>query len=196
MNTAFCLSLLIFAQQQADTNQELDKTFRRLIPQATAIDTKTFERIARSPTAPTPDDFKEKSLSVVLFSLKVDELKPDSEQFQFLTERYPRAKDLAEEMYHSIGGGNFRVVIAPVTMIHANRIKNLKVKVDGGKAEGSFEFLVPKLYKGKADFSAKQSKDKAGKPNWTITEFRMPEYKIVVRRDKSGKWERVESMKK
>ena len=182
--TTFCSEL------QAEDAPKIDQRFRVLISAASAIDREVFEKIATSTTGPTADSFDEPSLSAELMMLAIKPPKTDADnllQFRFLTERIPRPNEIAGEMYRSIGGGNLRLVYRPVTMIQAERITRCEATVEGTKATGSFDFHVPKLYEGSADFTAEKVDDQ-----WRIVEFQMQTVGIHIVRDSAGKWKRVE----
>jgi hypothetical protein len=89
-------------------------------------------------------------------------------------------------MYHTIGAGRLRVTTKPVTLIQANRIKDFKASIEGDNATGTFAFHVPKLYEGKAKFTATKGKD-----GWEMQSFEMPSVNIHVARDKEGHWQDV-----
>src|SRR5690606_12191866 len=105
------------------------------------------------------------------------------EQFRYLTDTLPKPSEIAEEMYRTIGAGNFRILTAPVTMIQAERITKFEAKVEGDNAAGTFAFKVPELYEGNADFVANR---KDG--SWRIDELMLPKLKIHIARDAKGVW--------
>lgn len=174
------------AQEEASVEQQL----RRLIPAATAIDRQVFEKIASSLVAPSRDSFKSDSLTAELMFLNQKTAQDSEGHFRYLTEgRMPKPTQFAREMYRSIGKGRFRIVTHPVTMIQAERITKLEADVDGNTATGSFEFHVPELYEGKADFTAEKRDD-----DWRLTRFQMPKLDIDIRSDESGRWWRTEDL--
>lgn len=190
----FCISMLsLFLPRPELTAQEeatVEEQLRRQIPSATAIDRQVFEKIARAAEAPNRDTFDSHSLTAELMFLNHKTAQDSQGQFRFLTEgRMPKPAEFAQEMYRSIGGGRFRIVTHPVTMIQAERITGLEAEVDGNTATGSFEFHVPELYEGKADFTAEKSGGE-----WRFTRFQMPKLDIDIRSDESGHWWRTEDL--
>jgi hypothetical protein len=163
----------------ADDAEEIKK----LIPAASGMARADFEKLAMSDTAPKPSDVEEKTLTLLLFTAKPRDDTKAKEQFRFLTTGYPKPSQLAAEMYRSLNLAGTKVVLAPVTMIHADRITGLTCEVMEGTAKGTVSFEVPKLYAGKADYVARKV-DGA----WRIEEFAMPGYEIRVVRGEKGKW--------
>jgi hypothetical protein len=175
---------------RAEDAAQIDQRFRTLISAASAIDREVFEKIATLSTSPTADSFNEQSLSAELMMLPfkpAEQAGDEPLQFRFLTDRQPKPAEIAREMYRAIGGANLRLVYRPVTMIQAERITRCEAKVEGQQATGSFDFRVPKLYEGSADFSATKVGD-----DWRIDEFKMKTIGIHIKQDASGKWKRVE----
>ena len=168
---------------------QIDQPFRDLIPAASAIDRKVFERIAMSSSNPTADSFDENSLSAELLLLKTtkQEKGNDKIQFRYLTDNYPKPAEIANEMYHRVSLGPLQIVHRPVTMIHSERITRCEATVTGSRATGSFDFLVPDLYEGSADFKAQKVDDQ-----WQIIEFEMKTVGIHIKRNEDGKWRRVD----
>lgn len=188
----FCVASLcltgtsLCAQEDASVIDQL----RRQIPSATSISRDLFENIARASEAPKREAFKNRSLTAELMFLSHKTVQGSGGQFRYLTEsRMPKPTQFAQEMYRSIGKGRFRIVTHPVTMIQAERITKLEADVDGNRATGSFEFRVPELYEGKADFTAEKRGD-----DWTFTRFEMPNLKIDIRSDESGHWWRTDNL--
>ena len=166
---------------------EIDQRFRHLIPAATAIDRADFEKIARSPSTPTADSFQQQSLSAVLMILPIMPVGEDeTEKRQFRMLQPTKPAELAREMYRSIGAPRLGVVYRPITMIHSERITRCQAKITNDKATGSFDYRVPDLYEGSADFVAKKQGD-----GWKMVEFQMKTMGVHVVRDKQGKWRRV-----
>ncbi len=186
---AFAVTLGASDQLCADEKPKIDERFRVLISAATAIDKAEFEKLATSPTAPTADSFKENTLSSELIMLAFkpgEDDQNEKRQFRFLTDRVPKPAQIAREMYRGIGRGRATLVFRPVTMIQSERITRCEADVDGNTATGSFDFHVPGLYEGNADFVAKKNDDQ-----WQIVEFKMKTMGIHVAIDDEGKWRRV-----
>lgn len=154
---------------------------KALIPVQTAIDRRDFEKVALAQSLPKASQFKDQSLSWVLFCTDSDQLKDAGDQFRYVGRPAIRPSTLAREMYRSIG--NTRILTAPVTMIHADRITEFEVNVVDDRATGTFAFEVPDLYEGKADFVANRRNG-----FWLIDELMMPKLKIHIVRDAEGVW--------
>lgn len=190
-----CFCMLSFFLTGTDLSAQEERSvaeqLRRQIPSATAIDRKVFESIARSSESPKRDFFKNHSLTAEVMFLNRQTVRDSDGQFRYLTEgKMPKPSQFTREMYRSIGKGRFRMVTHPVTMIQAERITKIKADVDGNRATGSFEFHVPELYEGKANFTAKKIDDE-----WRFKRFRMPKLEIDIRSDESGHWWRTEDLK-
>lgn len=192
--TAFAFSVLaIGSHLGAEETTKIDERFRKLIPAATAIDRKEFEAITRSPNAPTAKSFDQHSLTAALMLHKIRPLEGKSaEQFRYLNDGPPRPIKIAQEMYRPVGAGNVVLFVPPVTMIQSERITRCEAKLEGKTARGSFDFRVPDLYEGSADFVAKKKDD----DGWQMVEFQMKTIGIHVARDAEGKWRRVNSKEK
>jgi hypothetical protein len=119
----------------------------------------------------------------LLFSARPREDAKAKEEFRFLTPRPAKPSELAAEMYRSWSLGGSKVVLAPVTMIHANRITKITCDVKGNTAKGVVSFEVPKLYAGQVDYVARKIDG-----TWRIVEFAMPAQEIRVVLGENGKW--------
>ncbi|WP_259634075.1 hypothetical protein [Stieleria sedimenti] len=199
--TAFAFCVLAFGSHLnadetpngADETTKIDERFRKLIPAATAIDRKEFEVIARSPGAPTAKSFSEHSLTAALMLPKIRPCEGKSaEQFRYLNDGSPRPIKIVQEMYRPVGAGNVVLFVPPVTMIHSERITRCEATVEGKTARGSFDFHVPDLYEGSADFVAKKNDERG----WQMIEFQMKTIGIHVAREADGKWRRVNGEEK
>lgn len=187
---AFALFALGSFHLIAEENPKIDERFRKLISAATAIDRNEFEAIMRSANAPTAESFEEHSLTAALMLHKIRPLEVKSaQQFRYLSEGGSRPTELVKEMYRPVGAGNVVLFVPPVTMIHSERITRCEASAEGKTARGSFDFRVPDLYEGSADFVAK----KKGEDSWQMVEFQMRTIGIHVARDAEGKWRRVDS---
>ena len=193
--TVLALSLLLVPSTNcfAKETPTIDERFRKLIPAATAIDRKEFEAISRSPNAPTVKSFSEHSLTAALMLHKIRPSEGKSaEQFRYLNDGAPRPIKIVQEMYRPVGAGNIVLFVPPVTMIHSERITWCEATVEGKTARGSFDFRVPDLYEGSADFVAKKM-DEGG---WQMIEFQMKTIGVHVKRDTEEKWRRVNGEEK
>lgn len=179
-------SIRLLAEDAPPAEEQL----KALIPRATSINAREFEKLATDTKSPTKESFSEYSLSAAIMCLSVDRTQEVAGQddFHYITgkDKTPKPARLAGEMYRVIGAGRFRWVIKPVTVIHAERITDFTAKINGDKATGTFAFRVPDLYEGKAKFTATKKKD-----GWEMQAFAMPGVKIHVARDDAGKWRDV-----
>jgi hypothetical protein len=156
---------------------------KKLIPAAAGMARADFEKVALSDRGIRPSDVVDKTLSWLLLCSKPREDAKAKEQFRLLTPSYPKPSELGAEMYRVLTLGGSKVVLAPVTMIHANRITKLTCDVKGDTARGVVSFEVPKLYAGQADYAARKV-DGA----WHIVEFAMHAYAIHIVLGEDGKW--------
>ncbi len=186
-----CLLLTTIDLLQAEeTKSDAEETLRRLIPHASAMDRATFEKMAKPNETPTKESFNDRSLTAELLVLDYDQVQKSKGDFRYLTKGPPPPNLLAKEMYRSIGVGKNRVPTAPVTLIHANRITKYEVTIEGTQATGDFEFRVPELCEGQAEFAAEKFDT-----GWQIVEFRMPGLGLAIRRDEAGSWRRAKDSK-
>jgi hypothetical protein len=158
---------------------------RELVPAASAMARQDMDKLARSPTAPKASDLEEKSLTLMLFTLKPKDTEEAKQQFRFLTEGTPKPTAIAREIYRvAMRVGNVSLLKGPVTFVNADRITDFTCEVDGDTAEGSVSFKVPELYQGKVDYVARRKEDE-----WQIEEFVMSTYDIHLVRNTEGTWE-------
>ena len=155
---------------------------KALIPAATAMSRQDFDKLARSPEAPTVEQAEEKSLTLLLMTLKPLDEPQATEAFSYVGMPQP-AKLAREVSREGIAIGAFRMPTGPTTMIHADRITQFTCDVQGNRATGTVTFQVPTLYQGKVDYVAARADGK-----WAISELAVPAYKIRLIRDKDGKW--------
>ena len=157
---------------------------KKLVPAASAMTKADFEKLAHSETSPKASDVEDKSLTLMLLTLKMRDDVTARAQFRYLAQGPIKMSDLVAEIYRTLNLGRTRVLLAPVTMLQANRITELTCAVEGDTAKGTIAFEVPKLYAGKVDYVARKAGGK-----WRIEEFHVPAYEIHVMLGKSGKWE-------
>jgi hypothetical protein len=69
------------------------------------------------------------------------------------------------------------------TVIQPEYITDCTCKVDGNTATGTVTFKAPKVYEGKAEYTARK---KDG--TWRIEEFQLPDLKITISLGADGKW--------
>ncbi len=181
--TILCLGLVDALVATGDDSDDV----KRAIPADSAMMHTDFERLITS-SVPKASDVEDKSLTLMLFAaMKVEESQTPKQQEQF---RYlfnnggvPKPSDLAREMCRERRTGTRRIVLAPVTFIHEDRITDYVCEVEEDTATGNVAFEAPRLYRGKVDFVARRIKGK-----WFIAEFIMPAYSIHVIRGKDGTW--------
>ena len=165
------------------------QVIRELIPCESAMMRADFDRLATSPSTLKPADVEDKSLTLMLFAqMKVEKGQTTEQQEQFrylLGDRpvMPKPSDLAKEMCRDRRTGKRRIVLAPVTYIHGDRITDCTCNVDGDVATGTVSFKVPRLYQGEVDYVARRLEG-----NWFIVEFIMSAYKIHIIRGDDGMW--------
>ena len=163
------------------------KEIRELIPSESAMMRADFEKLGTS-NVPKASDVADKSLTLMLLAfMRVEEGQTPKQQEQFrylLTDgRPPTPSDLAREVCRERRTGKRRIVLAPVTSIHGDRITNCTCNIEKDVATGTVSFQAPRLYQGKVDYVARRVKGK-----WLIVEFIMPAYKIHILRGKEGMW--------
>lgn len=205
---------------------------QKLIPEASAMAWEDMKKLIQSPMPPKEADVQEKSLTLILLTLKppsarlVARSKRDDpvspriaksspepalpepaeptkqafsagsqssdlgnderkEQFQFLTQRIPKAARLLQEFCRGVGSGENFQPQGPVTFLHADRITDCSCEVNGDTATGTVSFEVPELYRGNVDYVA----TRVGEV-WEIQEFIMSAYHIHLVRNADGKWEK------
>jgi hypothetical protein len=156
---------------------------RQVIPADAAMMRADFERLATDQSGPSASKVEDKSLTLMLLDLRVKDDEKSKEQFRFLTDRYPKPSTLARELHRERRTGERRILLGPVTFIHADRITDFKCKVNGDTAAGTVSFKVPELYQGQVEYVAQKLGGK-----WFISEFIMPAYRIHVVRGDDGLW--------
>jgi hypothetical protein len=169
----------------AVADEEDAAAIKKLIPAASAMARNDFLRLAKSGTTPRASDIEDKSLTLMLLTLRTTPQDDEErkQQFSFITNGVPKAAELAAEMDRSKRIGNITIPLGPVTMIHANRITDLTASVDADGATGSVSFTVPKLYQGRVDYVARSEDGK-----WRIEEFRLPAFDIHITLSEDGRW--------
>jgi hypothetical protein len=149
---------------------------RKLIPAAAAMSLKDFDKLATSATTPKPSDLQQKTLTLMLLTVKAATTDEKAlEEFRYLN-GVPKPSQLAKEITRFVyGRGRFRIALGPVTMIHADRITDCTCNVEGDKATGRVSFRVPNLFEGKVNYVARRREGK-----WRIEEFFMPAHQIHI----------------
>lgn len=126
----------------------------------------------------------DKSLSFMI--LKISMKAGGDDNFSFDTKPYPPT--FMPEVYRVRRTGKRRVLLAPITFIHEDRITKFECDIEGETATGAVEFKVPDVYRGRAEFKAKKDYD----GRWLIHEFRLPAGSIHIEQAESGFWVEVE----
>jgi len=182
--SSVCLGLAHCPAVAADDANEI----KQAIPADSAIMRADFEELARSPTAPNPSKLQDKSLTLMLLTLRVKDTKQARAQFQYLTENPPSPSTLSAELYRDRPTGKRRILLEPVTFLHANRITEFTCKVSGSQATGTVSFQAPQLYRGQVEYVAQRVGNK-----WFISEFILSAYDLHIVRAKDGRWKEKQS---
>jgi hypothetical protein len=164
---------------------------KALIPAASAMSLADFDKLATSETGPDPAAVEDKTLTLMLLALRVQEGEAAKTQFRFLGAEgaYPPPQKLAQEITRFVRRvGGVRVATGPVTMIQSDRITDCTSRVDGDQATGTVSFRVPDLYEGQVDYVARRREGK-----WRIEEFSMKAYGVHIVRGEDGKWKQKAS---
>ena len=156
---------------------------RQVIPADAAMMRTDFMKLATDQSGPDASGVKDKSLTLMLLDLRIKDDEESNEEFRFLTDGSPKPSMLASELLRERRTGERRILLEPVTFIHADRITDFTCEVNGDKAAGTVSFKVPELYEGKVKYVAQ----KLG-GQWFISEFFMPAYGIHLVRGGDGLW--------
>jgi hypothetical protein len=168
-------------QPTANTSADAAKAIRSLIPAAAGMreaEMATVDKIAATQTAPKPDAFGNKPLSVMVMIYKIHPpglYKAQAEDFCFEAPSVS-AEGLFEEIRRSRDSDYY-------SMIQPDRITDFTCKVDGDRARGVVSFKVPHLYEGKVHYVAERAEDQ-----WEIKEFHLPAHGWKFVRTEGGKW--------
>lgn len=177
---AACVALSInstFADDQA--------AIRQAVVYDSAMSHADFKRMATFRNGiKAPEDH---SLTWAIFSLSGDNDERANLDFSYLHPDGLKPPALAaawqNELYRERVTGDRRILTAPVTVIHADRITSISCDVKGDVATGVVAFKVPGLYQGAVTYRA--TRDNA---DWIISEFEMPNRKIHLVRNPNGFW--------
>ncbi|MBD3674739.1 MAG: hypothetical protein HUJ26_14555 [Planctomycetaceae bacterium] len=185
------LLLLSLGVAIAPTNVAADdrpaiEQIREYITQATAMRRSDFNQMARMTSSPEPDDFQDKSLTLLLFTYRfpTDE---KTEQFQLLSEFPPKPSELARVINRGFGSGALFIPTAPVSLIQQDYITDLTCDVEGDRASGVVSFRVPKVFAGKVNYIAEKTAAR-----WQITELMMSDLDLHLVRGDEGLWKEKE----
>lgn len=170
--SAAVLVALSPAGSAQDAKLTVDRA-KELLPAAAGISNADFEALSENPR---PDVVKSKSLSLVLLTLRPTKT-PDAakdKEFRFLGDTI-NPSDIARAMWRSKDEGY-------ASFIQPKYITDCTCESTAERAEGIVTFKHD-LFTGRIPFVAQATKD-----GWIITEFRLPQYKTKVVRDKDGVW--------
>ena len=115
-----CILLLVIGLPAGLPAADVDE-IRKLIPAASAMKKKDFERMATMATAPRASDFADQSLTLTLLALRPKDSELAKREFQFLADGLLRPADLAGEQRES--GAGFDIVCAAYMLGYAHRIE-------------------------------------------------------------------------
>lgn len=185
------LILLLFlatiapATLNADDRPAIEQ-IREYITQATAMRRSDFNRMAGMTSAPKPEDFEDKSLTLLLFTYRFP---PDekTEQFQLLSEFPPKPSELARVLNRGIGRYPLFIPTAPVSLLQQDYITDLTCEVEGDRASGVVSFRVPKVFAGKVKYIAEKTAT-----HWHITDLMMSDLDLHLVRGDGGLWKAKE----
>jgi len=145
---------------------------KKLLPEAAGIRNADFNALSKNPR---PETVKSKSLSLVLLALKPPGKNPDAhKEFRILGEGL-KVSEILEAMWISKDKGY-------ASFIQPEYITDCTCQSTAERAEGVVTFESD-LFAGRIPFVAQ-----AAKEGWIITEFRLPQYKTRVVRNKDGLW--------
>jgi hypothetical protein len=175
------------------------KAIRALIPAATAMqpaDLLSFEEVRRSTSTPPPSALeyacKNKSLTLILFTLQPGEDEATRTEFEYLKPLFETNQVMGQEMARGAQLVDADRKKGPITLLHADRITDFTCTADGKHAaRGAISFEVPDGYRGQVQFSARRADQK-----WQIHQFQLPAYGINLILDENGVWRKENSAKR
>jgi len=170
-----CLLSFLFTMVGCTSNDP-NTQIATAIARDAAMSKADFDTLASSTYGPKLDDVRDKSLTLVVFSLRHPDAIDESmnSEFEFLKSITPKPSEIATEITRKG---------APLTCIHSDRITNLEITIDGETAIGTVSFLVPELYRGRIGFVARYIDSQ-----WRVIEFRMPAHGIQLSKTAEGVW--------
>lgn len=175
-----CVTLMLFVWVAPVVAQENDvergltpELARKLLPAASGIHNADFETLS---IYPRRDVVKSQSLSLALLTLRppVNRDGATYEEFRFLGDQI-NLSDIVQAMWISKDQGY-------ASFIQPKYITDCTCESTAERAEGVVTFKHD-LFTGRIPFIAQATKD-----GWVITEFRLPQNKTKVVRDKDGVW--------
>lgn len=171
---------LLPSSPSAKRNDLSPSEARALIPEAASMSLADFQKLAGAAN-PTAAAFDNRSLSLVLLSLRMDEATAKN------------AAAMAD--FHYLGEALNPVALAQAVSLSKNRgyatliqpdfITDCTCSASEGAATGVISFRAEELYAGKIEFLARWNNGV-----WQIDEFRLPGYGIKTVRGEDGKWQR------
>lgn len=178
--------------QISNKHGDLVNNLKMLISEAAGIPNDQWESFARSPTA-SMDSIRGEPLSLVLLKLnpiKASQTNKDVlKDFHLIGNRMPQARDFHKAMAFSKVRGFYSMLQpgymkGPVFQVHPNP------DAKGGRITGSVPFHSGTLYAGQVNYVVNVNADY----DMTVTEFRLPNYGITIRRESDGVWETVKQI--
>ncbi|MEO2020778.1 MAG: hypothetical protein ABGX05_03050 [Pirellulaceae bacterium] len=152
---------------------------QELLPAAASMSSADFERLATSQTVPDWGSIKSKTLTLILFTMKMTKANADNqallEEFHWAAD-FPHPSEIAEMIYKSKAKGY-------ATFLQPNLITHCTCDSDGDTASGFVTFHAPDLYAGKVQFIARRNEGK-----WQIEEFLLPNYGIKTTLGTDNQW--------
>ena len=140
-------------------------------------------------STPTPmtsmieDVCDNKSLTLILYTLRPEEDPQAKQQFELLTDYFSAARGMGEELQRTSQINASWNTPGVMTLVAADRIKLVTCEVDGGIATGIVAFETPGIYRGRVEYVAKNQDD-----SWRVTEFNLSAYGIRLYRNADDSW--------
>jgi RNA polymerase sigma factor (sigma-70 family) len=167
------------AEEKVD--KDAATAIRALIPQASSSSNADCQKLA-AVGAPDPATLENQSLSLVLVTTDSEKVKEEAATKNFRLLMEPVRPDLlAKALSRSEAKGY-------CTLLQPEFITDVSCRVKGNEATGVVSFHADKLYEGRVEYTARRRKD----GSWTIEEFRMDGYRLGVRLQANGNWQRFQ----
>jgi RNA polymerase sigma factor (sigma-70 family) len=162
---------------------EAAEAIKALIPEAASLPAKEWRKLDEVfAPPPTPDQFKNQPLSLVLFCVFSGPLKNEAARKEFrVLDDVIAAHSLRVTPLKSEDKGYG-------TLLQPEFITDVTAMVQGNEATGVVSFRADKVYEGRVEYTARRTK--AG--GWRVEEFRMPAHKFRVTLQEDGNWKYFE----
>ena len=144
-----------------------------MIPEAASSANADWEAVAKSGKGPNVFEFANRSLSMLLLTFPDTPLGRNTFMIDAPTFELPQFLAVAARSQ----------VLGRGTLLQAETINKCECTVAGDTAEGFVAFNEPGLFHGEVEFTADRSSGK-----WKLTQFRLPDYRVRLRRDDQGDW--------